>query len=138
MSPIEEQIPAELERRLQGLLEQSVAHVDGHIRSRLNQARQAAVAEATRDRRPALLRAVVLMPAAGALAAAVLVAFVLWPHSAQQVELPVTVMADAGHSMEDLDLLADGDGLDLVSAEEADGSFLEWAADQTDVGETST
>ncbi|HET9389400.1 MAG TPA: hypothetical protein VFO44_07115 [Steroidobacteraceae bacterium] len=136
MSPSEEQIPAELERRLQGLLEESVAHVDGHIRSRLNQARQAAVAEVTPDRRPAFLRPFVLMPAAGALAAAVLVAFVLWPHSAQQVELPVT--ADAGHSMEDLDLLADGDGLDLVSAEEADGPFLEWAADQTDAGETST
>ncbi|HEY3786628.1 MAG TPA: hypothetical protein VGL55_15230 [Steroidobacteraceae bacterium] len=134
MSPIEEQLPSELERRLQGLLEESVAHVDGRIRSRLNQARQAAVTEATR-RRPLVLRPFVLMPAAGALAAAVLVAFVLWPHS-PQAELPVS--AEAGHTMEDLDLIADGDGLDLVSAEESDGSFFEWAADQTESGETST
>lgn len=136
MSPIDEPMPAELERRLQSLLEESVAHVDGRIRSRLNQARQAAVAEAARRRRPAFLRPFVLMPAAGALAAAVLVAFVLWPHSPQRADLPVT--AEAGHSMEDLDLLADGDGLDLISAEESDGSFFEWAADQTDSGETST
>lgn len=135
MSPIEEQLPSEFEQRLQGLLEESVAHVDGRIRSRLNQARHAAVAEAGRRRRSPLLRPFVLMPAAGALAAAALVAFVLWPHSPQP-ELPVT--AEANHQVEDLDLIADGDGLDLVSAEESDGSFFEWAADQTDGGETST
>ncbi len=135
MSRIEEQMPGELERRLKGLLEESVAHVDGRIRSRLNQARHAAIVEASRPRRPALLRPFVLMPTAGALAAAALVAFVLWPHS-PQVEIPMT--AEAGHSMEDLDLLADCDGLDLVSSEESDGSFFEWAADQTDTNETST
>ncbi len=80
------------------------------------------------------------MPAAGsAVAAAALVAFVLWPHTPQG-ELP---LAEAGGhaTVEDMDLLADVEGLDMVSAEESesDGAFLEWAADQTDAaGETST
>jgi hypothetical protein len=136
MSRIEEEMPSEFERRLQGVLEESVAHVDARIRSRLNQARHAAIAEASRGRRPRFWNRFVLMPAAGAVAAAVLVAFLLFPHS-PQIELPVS--AEAGHStVEDLDLLADGDGLDLVSSEESDGSFFEWAADQTETNETNT
>jgi len=36
--------------------------------------------------------------------------------------------------MEDIDLLADSEGLDLV--QNGDGSFYEWAAAQTDNGES--
>ncbi|MGH8140204.1 MAG: hypothetical protein ACREVV_18660 [Steroidobacteraceae bacterium] len=133
MSPIEE-LPGRFEQQVRDVLEDSVTRIDGRIRSRLNQARHAAVAEAAR-RRPIFWRRFVLMPAAGAVAAAVLVAFILWPHS-PQMELPV---AEGGHAtVEDLDLLADGDGLDLVSSEESDGSFFEWAVEQTDSSETST
>jgi len=132
MSPIED-MPGEFEKQARGLLEDSVSRIEGRIRSRLTQARHAALAEATR-RRPLFLRRFVLMPAAGAVAAAALVALVLWPH-APKGELP---LGEPGHAtVEDLDLLADGDGLDLVSSEEADGAFFEWAVDQTDGAETS-
>ena len=64
-----------------------------------------------------------------AVAAALLLTTVLW-HRQPQGELPV---AEGVHStVEDLDLLADGEGLELI--EGWDGSFYEWAVDQTDVG----
>ena len=122
----------DFERRARAVLEEDVLRIDGRIRSRLNQARQAAVAEAAR-RRPALWRSFALMPTAGAVAAALLLTTVLW-HRQPQGELPV---AEGVHStVEDLDLLADGEGLELI--EGWDGSFYEWAVDQPDVsGETN-
>ena len=140
MSPVnagEDMAAEEFEQRARALLEESVTRVNGHVRSRLNQARHAAVAEASRGRRSFFWSRFALMPATGAVAAAVLVAFVLWPHS-HQSESPVI---EGGHpSIEDIDLLADSDALDLVS-EGSDGAFYEWAVDQTppDVpGETSS
>ena len=115
----------EFERRARSLLEQSLTHVNGHVRSRLNQARQAALAEVSQPR--PLWRRVALMPAAGALAAAVLMAIVLWPHS-HQLDLPLLESGRA--SAEDLDLLADGDGPEMVSEDSA-AAFYEWAVDQT-------
>ena len=106
--------------------------VDGRIRSRLNQARHAALEEATRGR-PSMWRRFMLMPAAGAVAAAVLVAFVFWPHSH---------MGDSESGgrtgVEDLDLIADSDALDLVSDETDTGQFYEWAVDQADSNEASS
>jgi hypothetical protein len=128
----------DFERRLQALLEESVQRVGGRARSRLTQARHAALAEAARSsgwQRP--LRALawtrhqplLWMPTAGAMAAAVLVAFVLWPHSPQAypgVEAnPTTV--------EDLDLIADREGMDLMQS--GDGQFYEWAMAQDDGGD---
>lgn len=112
------------ERQARALLEDSVTSIDARVRSRLNQARHAAVEEATRSPRP-LWGRFALMPAAGAVAAALLVAFVLWPHS-RQPELPVATHPN----VEDMDLLADSDALELVS-EGSDGAFYEWAVDQT-------
>ena len=126
--PVSEQMAAEeFERRTRALLEESVTRVNGHVRSRLNQARHAAVAEASRGRRSFLWSRLALMPATGAVAAAALVAFVLWPHS-HSGEPPV--IEGGRPTIEDLDLLADSDGLDLVS-EGSDGAFYEWAVDQT-------
>ncbi len=123
----------EFERRTRAALEDSVLRIDGRIRSRLNQARHAALEEATRAR-AGFWRRFTLMPAAGAVAAAVMVAFVLWPHSPQ---LETTEGGRA--NVEDMDLLADGDGLDLVSEEsDGGGAFYEWAVDQTEAGETSS
>jgi len=128
----------DFERQLQTLLKESVRRVDGRARSRLNQARQAAIAEAARRshwRVP--LRAVewlrpraLWMPATGAVAAAVLVAFVLWPHVPQGYPAAV----EANHTtVEDLDLLADRDGMDLMQGG-GDGQFYEWAMAQADQG----
>jgi hypothetical protein len=115
------------------VLEDSVTRIDARIRSRLNQARHAAIEEFSR-RRHVFWRRFMLMPAASAVAAAVLVAFVLWPHSPKGE----FSLAEAGHAtVEDLELLADNDALDLVS-DESDGAFYEWAAEQSDTNETSS
>jgi hypothetical protein len=116
----------EFERNARAVLAQSVARIDGRTRSRLNQARQAAL-EAAARRRPFWWRPFTLMPAAGAAAAAVLVAMVLWHRGPTGVEAPMAVQ---GAAVEDMDLLADSEGLDLM--EGWDGPFYEWAVAQTD------
>ena len=126
----------DFERQVQALLEESVQRVGGHARSRLTQARHAALAEAARSssrwRMPlrALTRTrhqrLFWMPAAGAMATAVLVAFVLWPHAPQRY----TGVGTNPASVEDLDLLADHEGMDLMQS--GDGQFYEWAMAQDD------
>lgn len=126
---------AAFERQLRVLLDESVQRVGGRARSRLNQARHAALAEAARPRRWHVSRPtawnwgrLLWMPAAGAVAAAVLVAFVLWPHPPQMLYPPV----DANNTtVADLDLLADRDGMALVQGG-GDGQFYEWAMAQTE------
>jgi hypothetical protein len=133
--PTMNEMTSEFEKRTRELLEDSVQRVDGRIRSRLNQARHAAVEEATR-RRPSPWRRFTLMPAAGAVAAALLVAFFLMPHSHSGDSLTAENSGRAG--VEDLDLLADSDALDLVSDETDTGQFYEWAVDQADSNEASS
>ncbi len=125
----------EFAKRTRELLEDSVQRVDGRIRSRLNQARHAALEEATR-RRASPWRRFAMMPAAGAVAAALLVAFFLWPHSHSGDSLTAVNGGRAG--VEDLDLLADSDALDLVSDETDSGQFYEWAVDQSESNEASS
>jgi hypothetical protein len=120
----------DFERLSRQALEESVLRIDGRVRSRLNQARQAAVEAASTRRRPFFSRYFTLVPTAGAAAAAILVTMVLW-HRGPQVELPA-------HPVEDLDLLADGEGLDLVQDGDGSGSFYEWAAEQTEAGGDET
>jgi hypothetical protein len=121
----------DFERLSRQALEEIVLRIDGRVRSRLNQARQAAVEAASARRRPLFSRFFTLVPTAGAAAAAVLVAMVLW-HRGPQLELPA--VAEGAHPVEDLDLLADGEALDLVQDGDGSGSFYEWAADQTEAG----
>jgi len=125
----------DFERLSRQALEESVLRIDGRVRSRLNQARQAAVEAASTRRRPLFSRFFTLVPTAGAAAAAVLVTMVLW-HRGPQTELPVVV--DSVHPAEDLDLLADGEGLDLVQDGDGSGSFYEWATEQTEAGGSET
>jgi hypothetical protein len=125
MSPAEEPLTS-FERNARAVLAESVARIDARTRSRLNQARHAALAESARPRR-SFLRSFTMMPAAGA-AAAVLVAVTLWQH---QPRVDMTTGAEGQRlAVEDIDLLADSEALDLV--EQGDGSFYEWAAAQTD------
>jgi len=130
MSPADETV-TEFERNARTVLEASLARIDGRTRSKLTQARHAALAAAARPRR-AWWRSLTLMPAAGAAAAALLVAVVLWQR-APSVGLPPDAAAHAS-AVEDMDLLADGDTLELM--EGWDGSFYEWAAAQSDPGES--
>jgi hypothetical protein len=124
----------DFERLSRQALEESVLRIDGRVRSRLNQARQAAVEAASARRRPLFSRFFTLVPTAGAAAAAVLVTMILW-HRGPQIELPI--VADTAHPV-DLDLLADGEGLDLVQDGDGSGSFYEWAAEQTEAGGSET
>jgi hypothetical protein len=122
------------ERQSRLMLEESVLRIDGRVRSRLHQARQAAIEETSAPRRPVFWRFFTLMPTAGAAAAALLVAMVLW-HRQPQIELPV---AESAHPAEDLDLLADGEGLDLVQDGDGSGAFYEWAAEQSEANGAET
>ena len=124
----------DFERQSRLVLEESVLRIDGRVRSRLNQARQAAVEVASAKRRPTFWRLFTLVPTAGAVAAALLVAMVLW-HRAPDGEPPI--VADA-HPVVDLDLLSDGEGLDLVQDGDGSGSFYEWAAEQSEAGGNET
>jgi hypothetical protein len=124
---------SEFERNARVVLEEGVSRIDARTRSRLNQARQAAVAAARRPDGRHRWRGYTFMPAAGAAAAALLVAVVLWQRQPAAFEPP----ALEGHAsaVEDMDLFADADALDLM--EGWDGQFYEWAADQSDAGAES-
>jgi len=126
MSPADETL-TEFERNARAVLGESLARIDARTRSRLNRARHAAL-EAAGARRPQWWRGFTLMPAAGAVAAALLVTVVLWHRQPSGVELPLAEGRAA--AMEDMDLLADGEALDLM--EGWDGPFYEWAAAQSD------
>lgn len=117
------------ERNARTVLEAGVARIDARTRSRLTQARHAALAAAER-RRP-WWRSLTLMPAAGAVAAALLVTVVLWHREPGAAPAPDEAHAAA---VEDMDLLADGDSLDLI--EGWDGPFYEWAVAQSENGES--
>ncbi len=120
---------AAFERQLGELLQRDAGAASGRVRSRLNQARHAALAEAGERRgawRQSLLGRRIWLPAAGALAAGALLVLVLGPRPAA----PPPFAAGAGVVMtpQDMTLLTDRDGLALV--EDGDGQFYEWAAEQ--------
>jgi hypothetical protein len=127
MTPGEEPV-TDFERNARTVLEEGVLRIDARTRSRLNQARHAALEAAAAPRR-GWWHSFTLMPAAGAAAAALLVAVTLW-HREPAAELPVLAAQSA--SVEDMDLLTDSEALELM--EGGDGSFYEWAAAQTENG----
>lgn len=125
----DDQQSGEFEQHAHGLLQESVARVSSHVRSRLNQARHAALAEIeTRPR--AFWRAPAIMGPLGGVAAAAVVAVLLF-HQSGEHGLASSVGGQAGY--EDIELLSDNDGLELL--ENGDGSFYEWAATQADEGD---
>jgi hypothetical protein len=130
MSPVNEPMTGsepvtEFERNARRVLTESVTRIDARTRSRLNQARHAAL-ESLSARRRSWWRSYTLMPTAGAAAAALLLTVALW-HRQPMSDTP----GYEGHtSMEDMDLVADSEALDLM--DNWDGSFYEWAAEQSD------
>ena len=105
------------ERRSRALLRASAERLDGHTRSRLTQARHAALATGA-GARP--FRVPGLWLPAGALAAAAVLAVAVW---IGQPGLERAALAEAS-AVEDADILTSGDGPELY-AEEAE--FYEWA-----------
>jgi hypothetical protein len=124
MNPVNEPL-TDFERNARVLLEESVSRIDGRTRSRLNQARHAALEAAAAPRRAWRWRSYTLMPATG-VAAALLVALVLFNRE-PSVESPVL---EGPHAVEDMDLLADGEGLELMDG--WDGPFYEWATTENE------
>ena len=108
------------ERRARELFDASVAGLDAGTRSRLNRARQAAVAEVERARRRPWRT---WLPAAAAASVAVL-AVVLWRMPGSGVE-PAARFAEPAPAAEVVEMLATGEGFD-VAAE--DPEFYTWLA----------
>jgi negative regulator of sigma E activity len=116
--------PDQFERRLSAALEESVLRVEPHVRARLRQARQAAVAEA--ETRRQFIRWPMFLPATGALAAAVLVTLAIVSRHSPERTFPIAENGTA--VLEDIDLLTDSEALELI--ENWDSGFYEWAAAQ--------
>lgn len=114
----------EFERHTRALLLESADGLPGALRSRLTQARYAAL-EAHRAATPVRSRS---WMGAGAAAAAALVALVvLVPHHGS---VPAT--AFTGGSVDDLALLAEGDAVPLNEDQDVDYDFYEWAVNEAD------
>jgi hypothetical protein len=114
----------EFEGRTRALLQQSAEGLPGALRSRLTQARYAAL-EAHRTVAPVRARG---WMRAGAAAAAVLVALlILVPHRGG-----APVMALAGGPVDDLELLAESDAVPLNEDQDVDYDFYEWAVNEAD------
>jgi len=124
----DEDRPSEFEQHARGLLDESVGRVNARVRSRLTQARHAALAQLHSPPR-SFWRVPLFVPAAVAVAAAV-VAVVLITRPGGERAHPG---GEGGQGYEAIELLSDNDGLELV--ENFDGSFYEWAAAQGEEGD---
>jgi len=114
------------EERARALFHDSVEGLDFGLRSRLTQARNAAIEAASAGRRPWFFRVVVLTPAAGVTAAAVLGVF-LWLGS--PLGQHAVTVADGQSNLEDLEIVASvdegsGDAMDML---QDDIEFYDWA-----------
>ena len=119
---------SEFERRTRTALQESVGSLDAATRSKLTQARHAALEAAAAPR--AWLAPRALVPA-GALAVAVLASVIVLN---QRGDSPL--QNAEGGAFADMELLADTDAFDL-SAED-DYEFIEWAAAMNDSGPAGT
>jgi hypothetical protein len=115
------------------VLEEGLSRIDARTRSRLNQARQAAVAAASRSswlgRFFGSWSRQMLMPATGAAAVAALVAVLML---SGHHPLTASVTDNPASAFDVLDLVTDDDAMNLM--EDNDSSFYEWAAAQSDSG----
>jgi len=118
--------PDSFEERTRALFHDSVESVDFAMRSRLTQARHAAVeAAAATRRRPWFFRLGFLTPAAGVTAAAVLGVF-LWVGS--PLGHHAATVADGQPNLEDLEIVASSDGSgDAMDMLQDDIEFYDWA-----------
>ena len=126
---VEHPNPVELsesfEDRTRALFHDSVESVDFAMRSRLTQARHAAVEAAATRPRPRFFRLGFLTPAAGVTAAAVLGVF-LWMGS--PLGHHAATVADGQPNLEDLEIVASSDGSgDAMDMLQDDIEFYDWA-----------
>ena len=121
-----EQNSEAFEMRSRALFQDSVDGLDMRIRSRLTQARSAALQAAASNRRPWAYGWKIWTPAAGMTAAAIL-GFALWVGS--PLNHHVAVMAEAQSNFEDLDLVASTDegSADAMEMLQDDIDFYDFA-----------
>jgi hypothetical protein len=115
-----------LERRAKALFDEGVDGLDARTRSRLTQARHAAVAALAQQREPFMRRW--LLPTAGLATAAlvaVIVAFNLDP-AANEPQL-----AAASLAVEDMDILSGAENIELLE----DMEFYAWLESEPDLSE---
>ncbi|HYJ41181.1 MAG TPA: DUF3619 family protein [Steroidobacteraceae bacterium] len=110
--------PTDFEKRTQEVLDESAGRLDGHTRSRLTQARHAALAQLEQ---PARYWWRSYVPA-GAAAAVTVLAVVMWSNPADR---------PSASPVEDMELLADSDAPDFVDDGD-DLEFYEWAAGEVE------
>jgi hypothetical protein len=114
---------------VRAMLEESVARIDARTRSRLTQARHAALEALAEPRRFSWLSPMRAIPVTGALAAALVVALLMqFGYLPGHAPRSSDVAASSQPSLEVLDMLADDEGMSLM--EDYDHSFYEWAAEQ--------
>ena len=105
-------------RRAREVFDASVESLDADTRARLSRARLEAVDAASRARRSSWR---VWAPAA-AVAATVIVAVAIW-RTPERAESPVAVAVSTDTALDAVEMLTDGEALDLV---ENDLAFYEW------------
>jgi hypothetical protein len=118
---------SEFEQQARALLEQSAEQLPGAVRSRLTQARYAALA-AQQARGPSFARRWV--PAGAAVAAALALLVVYVPHMREAADNPLVNAGLANAGLEDIELLTDSDAVPLNGDQDMDDDFYEWAADE--------
>jgi hypothetical protein len=111
----------EFEKRTRELLEESSGRLDGRTRSRLTQARYAALEGLQKPQRRSFRR---FVPAGAAAAVAVLAVVML--HHTPDTDA-VAALAQSTSPAEDAELLTDADAADFT-ADGEDLEFYEWAA----------
>ena len=132
MSAPEEQRLEEFARRTRELLQESVGHLDGETRSRLTRARYAALEQLRAGGAPgAVLPQWRRWLPAGAIAASALAVLIVM---GQQSHAPA-LQASASIAGDDMELLADADGLALAQDADDDYDFYEWAVNTVQDGE---
>jgi len=109
---------SEFEQRTRQLLIESVEHLPAAVRSRLTQARYAALAS-----RPLWPRALSLRWAPAGAAAVLALLLLVVPRGENPTPSP-----PVGASPEDLAMLTDSDALQLGGEQDLDADFYEWAA----------
>lgn len=112
--------PDPLEERSRELFDDSVERLDARTRSRLNQARQQALAEIKKGS----TRRYWLAAPLGGLAAAALIALIMIRAGG---EAPQPRIENGSLLLDDFDIVADADSFELIQ----DVEFYSWLADQS-------
>lgn len=115
---------SELEQRARALLMSSAENLPGAVRSRLTQARHAALAVRQRRTRYRLQR---WLPASAAAAAALALLVVFVPHGRHASATAVNPLISSVAGEDEIELLSSG--MPLNTDQDVDGDFYEWAVD---------